>query len=155
LLYIEDNSDLPDSFCKEVILTNNDNNGVVNLQILKKENYGYSVRRNVLITEAIELITKNGIWIPKIIADQFEYVNDLDVIIRPSKWSFRSKGEYRTDDIEFFDNWPGFDIDDLIDNHTFEYKDFLFVNPNQVLKYKRNLKRDKDKNIWGDKFDNN
>jgi hypothetical protein len=43
----------------------------------------------------------------------------------------------------------------LIDNHTFEYKGFLFVNPNQVLKYKRNLKRDKDKNIWGDKFDNN
>ena len=88
LLYIEDNSDLPDSFCKEVILTNNDNNGVVNLQILKKENYGYSVRRNVLITEAIELITKNGIWIPKIIADQFEYVNDLDVIDVNTKTSF-------------------------------------------------------------------
>jgi len=88
LLYIEDNSDIPDSFCKEVILTNNDNNGIVNLQILKKENYGYSVRRNVLITEAIELITKNGIWIPKIIADQFEYVNDLDVIDVNTKTSF-------------------------------------------------------------------
>lgn len=88
LLYIEDNSDLPDSFCKEVILTNNDNNGIVNLQIMKKENYGYSVRRNVLITEAIELITKGGIWIPKIISDQYEYVNDLDVIDTNTKTSF-------------------------------------------------------------------
>jgi hypothetical protein len=92
---------------------------------------------------------------PLMILGIIDSVNDLDVIIRPSKWPFRSKCEYRTDDIEFFDNWPGFDIDDLIDNHTFEYKGFLFVNPNQVLKYKRNLKRDKDKNIWGDKFDNN
>jgi len=88
LLYIEDNSDLPDSFCKEVILTNNDHNGIVNLQILHRENYGYSVRRNVLITEAIELITKDGIWIPKIIADQYEYVNDLDVIDTNTKTSF-------------------------------------------------------------------
>uniref|UniRef100_A0A6C0IG15 Bulb-type lectin domain-containing protein n=1 Tax=viral metagenome TaxID=1070528 RepID=A0A6C0IG15_9ZZZZ len=88
LLYIEDNSDLPDSFCKEVILTNNDHNGIVNLQILNKENYGYSVRRNVLITEAIELITKDGIWIPKIIADQYEHVYDLDVIDTNTKTSF-------------------------------------------------------------------
>jgi len=88
LLYIEDNVDLPDSFCKEVILTNNDHNGIVNLQILHKENYGYSVRRNVLITEAIELITKGGIWIPKIISDQYEYVNDLDVIDVNTKTSF-------------------------------------------------------------------
>lgn len=88
LLYIEDNSDLPDSFCKEVILTHNDNNAIVNLQILNKENYGYSVRRNVLITEAIELITKDGLWIPKIIADQFEHVNDLDVIDTSTKTSF-------------------------------------------------------------------
>jgi len=88
ILYIEDNSDLPDSFCKEVILTNNDNNGIVNLQIMKKENYGYSVRRNILITEAIELITKDGIWIPKIISDQYEYVNDLDVIDTNTKTSF-------------------------------------------------------------------
>jgi hypothetical protein len=75
-------------------------------------------------------------------------VNDLDVIIRPSKWPFRSKGEFRTDKIEFFDNWPGFDIDDLIDNHTFEHNGFLFVNPDKVITYKRRLKRDKDKNIW-------
>ena len=88
LLYLEDNSNLPDSFCKEVILTNNDHNAIVNLQILKKENYGYSVRRNVLITEAIELITKGGLWIPKIIADQFEHVNDLDVIDTSTKTSF-------------------------------------------------------------------
>lgn len=88
LLYIEDNSNLADSFCKQVILTNNDNNGIVNLQILKKENYGYSVRRNVLISEAIELITKNGIWIPKIIADQYENTNDQDVIDVNVKTSF-------------------------------------------------------------------
>lgn len=88
LLYIEDSSDLPDSFCKQVILTNNDNNGIVNLQILNKENYGYSVRRNVLITESIELITKDGLWIPKIIADQYEHVNDLDVIDTSTKTSF-------------------------------------------------------------------
>lgn len=88
LLYIEDNSNLADSFCKQIILTNNDNNGIVNLQILKKENYGYSVRRNVLISEAIELITKNGIWIPKIIADQYENTNDQDVIDVNVKTSF-------------------------------------------------------------------
>jgi hypothetical protein len=92
---------------------------------------------------------------PLMVLGVIESVNDLDVIIRPSKWPFAGKGEYRTDDIEFFDNWPGFDIDDLIDNYTFEHKGFLFVSPNQVIKYKRNLKRDKDKNIWGDKFDNN
>ena len=28
-------------------------------------------------------------------------VNDLDVIIRPSKWGFNDKGEYRTKDIEY------------------------------------------------------
>jgi hypothetical protein len=92
---------------------------------------------------------------PLMVLGVIESVNDLDVIIRPSKWPFAGKGEYRTDEIEFFDNWPGFDIDDLIDNYTFEHKGFLFVSPNQVIKYKRNLKRDKDKNIWGDKFDNN
>ena len=88
LLYIEDNCDLPDSFCKEVILTNNDHNGIVNLQILHKDNYAYSVRRNVLITEAIELITKDCLWIPKIISDQYESVNDLDVIDTSTKTSF-------------------------------------------------------------------
>ena len=88
LLYLEDNSDLPESFCKEVILTNNDHNGIVNLQIMKRENYGYSVRRNVLITEAIELITKDGVWIPKIISDQYEHVHDLDVIDTNTKTSF-------------------------------------------------------------------
>ena len=87
---------------------------------------------------------------PLMVLGVIESVNDLDVIIRPSKWPFAGKGEYRTDEIEFFDNWPGFDIDDLIDNHTFEHKGFLFVNPNEVIKYKKNLKRDKDKNIWGD-----
>jgi hypothetical protein len=92
---------------------------------------------------------------PLMVSGMIDSVNDLDVIIRPSKWPFGSKGEYRTDDIEFFDNWPGFDIDDLIDNHTFEYNGFLFVNSNEVIKYKRKLKREKDKNIWMFKSDNN
>ena len=39
----EDNSNLADSFCKQVILTNNDNNGLVSLQILKKENFGFEI----------------------------------------------------------------------------------------------------------------
>ncbi|NBP57760.1 hypothetical protein EBU71_14740, partial [bacterium] len=34
------------------------------------------------------LITKDGIWIPKIISDQYEYVNDLDVIDTNTKTSF-------------------------------------------------------------------
>ena len=32
-------------------------------------------------------------------------INDLDVIIRPRAWNFDSDGEYRTKDIEFFDNF--------------------------------------------------
>ena len=40
----------------------------------------------------------------------------MDVIIKPKYWEFGHSGEYRTEDIEFFNKWPGFDIDDLIDN---------------------------------------
>jgi hypothetical protein len=85
---------------------------------------------------------------PLMVLGIIDSVNDLDVIIRPSKWPFESKGEFRTNKIEFFDNWPGFDVDDLIDNHTFEYNGFLFVNPDKVITYKRKLKRGKDKDIW-------
>jgi hypothetical protein len=75
-------------------------------------------------------------------------VNDLDVIIRPSKWEFNDEGEYRTKDIEFFNNWPEYDIDDLIDNHSFVYNGVRFINPKKVIEYKKSLKRNKDKNIW-------
>lgn len=88
LLYIEDNVNIPDSFCKQIVLTNNDNGGIVNLQILKKENFGYSVRRTIVISDAIELVTKNGLWIPKIISDQYEHTNDFDIVDLNSKTSF-------------------------------------------------------------------
>ena len=39
-------------------------------------------------------------------------VNDLDVIIKPKYWEFGRGGKYRTEDIEFFNNWPGFDVDE-------------------------------------------
>ncbi len=93
LLYLEDSAAIPDSFCKQIIITNNNNSGIVHLNILKKENYGYSVRRTVVISEGIELITNGGIWIPKIISDQYEYVNDLDVIDTNTKTSFVNYNE--------------------------------------------------------------
>jgi hypothetical protein len=85
---------------------------------------------------------------PLLITGMIKSVNDLDVIIRPSAWPFETEGEYRTEHIEFFDNWPGFDVDDLIDNHTFEYKGFLFVEPKKVLEYKRQMNRDKDRGLF-------
>ena len=33
-----------------------------------------------------------------------------------------------------------YDVDDLIDNHTFEYKGVLFVYPEKVIEYKRKMK---------------
>ena len=85
---------------------------------------------------------------PLVITGMVDDVNDLDVIVRPNKWEFGDGGEYRTEHIEFFNNWPGYDIDDLIDNHTFEFKGKRFVNPIKVIEYKRELRRDKDKDIW-------
>jgi hypothetical protein len=85
---------------------------------------------------------------PLKVLGRIDSVGDLDVIIRPDKWPFGSSGEFRTEYIEFFDNWPGFDVGDLIDNHTFRYRGFLFVNPEEVMKYKSQLGRDKDKDIW-------
>jgi hypothetical protein len=85
---------------------------------------------------------------PLVITGMINDVNDLDVIIKPRSWNFETEGEYRTDDIEFFDNWPGFDVDDLIDNHTFEYRGVLFVYPEKVIEYKRKMNRLKDKDIY-------
>ena len=85
---------------------------------------------------------------PLKVLGRIDSVGDLDVIIRPDKWPFGESGEFRTEYIEFFDNWPGFDVGDLIDNHTFRYRGFLFVNPEEVVKYKSQLGRDKDKDIW-------
>ena len=85
---------------------------------------------------------------PLVITGMIKDVNDLDVIIRPRTWSFDGDGEYRTNDIEFFDNWSGFDVDDLIDNHTFEFKGVLFVYPEKVIEYKQKLNRIKDKGLF-------
>ena len=40
---------------------------------------------------------------PLMVLGIIDSVNDLDV-------PFGSKGEFRTDKIEFFDNWSGFDM---------------------------------------------
>lgn len=85
---------------------------------------------------------------PLVIVGMIKSINDLDVIIRPSAWPFGEEGEFKTEYIEFFNWWPGFDVDDLIDNHTFVYKDLLFVNPKKVIEYKRQLARDKDRDVW-------
>lgn len=85
---------------------------------------------------------------PLVIVDMIKDVNDFDVIIKPSSWPFGEKKEVRTKDFEFFDNWPDEDVDDLINNHTFLFKDVKFVTPKKVIEYKRKLKREKDRNIW-------
>jgi hypothetical protein len=85
---------------------------------------------------------------PLVVVGILKDVNDLDVIIRPSLWPFKTKGKYITEDIEFFDNWPGYDIDDLIDNHSFEYDGVLYINPKKVIEYKKVMGRDKDRDIW-------
>jgi hypothetical protein len=36
----------------------------------------------------------------------------------------------------------------LIDNKSFEYNGFRFVNVDEVIRYKKMLKRKKDKKIW-------
>jgi microcystin-dependent protein len=87
LLYIEDNAALPDSFCKQIIITDNDNDGIVNLNILKKGTYGYNVRRTAIVSEAIELVTKAGKWIPKLQTDQISIGTYTDVIDANTKLS--------------------------------------------------------------------
>lgn len=85
---------------------------------------------------------------PLVITGELSDVNDLDVIIKPSCWPFSKKNEFRDGEIEFFDNWDQFDIDDLIDNKSFTYNGFNFINPEFVYKYKKQMGRDKDKDIW-------
>jgi len=84
---------------------------------------------------------------PLVVVGMIDDVNDLDVIIRPSKWPFQTEGEYLTEDIEFFDNWPNEDVDDLIDNHSFEYDGVLFIYPKKVIEYKKRMSREKDMDI--------
>jgi len=84
---------------------------------------------------------------PLVVVGMINDVNDLDVIIRPSKWPFQTDGEYLTEDIEFFDNWPNEDVDDLIDNHSFEYDGVLFIQPKKVIEYKKRMSREKDMDI--------
>jgi hypothetical protein len=84
---------------------------------------------------------------PLAITGMVNDVSDFDVIIKPRSWDFESDNEYRTEDIEFFDNWPGFDVDDLIDNYTFEFRGVLFVNPEKVIEYKRKMNRPKDQDF--------
>lgn len=85
---------------------------------------------------------------PLVAKGLLEDVNDLDIIVRPLAWTFQSVGEFRDGDIEFFDNWSPFDVDDLIDNQSFEYNGFKFVNIDYVYQYKQSMGRDKDRNIW-------
>lgn len=85
---------------------------------------------------------------PLVIVGMVNDVNDLDVIIKPKYWEFGHGGKHLTEGIEFFNEWPGFDVDDLIDNHSFEYNGVLFINPNKVIEYKKNMGRDKDRDIW-------
>lgn len=84
---------------------------------------------------------------PLVIIGELEDVNDLDVIVRPSAWIFK-EDEFRTGDIEFFNNWEPFDIDDLIDNKSFTHNGINFINPEYVYKYKKQMRRDKDRDIW-------
>ena len=122
---------------KHLKLFENFNNGR-NLSIFLEELKRYNLKRgDYAIFGSAPLVAKG------IIDD----VNDLDVIIKPSKWTFNEAGEYRTKNIEFFDNWYGFDIEDLIDNHTFEHDGFDYVDLEWVMKYKRMLSRSKDKDL--------
>jgi hypothetical protein len=85
---------------------------------------------------------------PLVAKNLLDDVNDLDIIVRPSAWTFETSGEFRDGDIEFFDNWSPFDVDDLIDNHTFEHNGFKFVDTVYVYQYKQSMGRDKDKDLW-------
>ena len=85
---------------------------------------------------------------PLLVKGMINDINDLDVIVKPKYWPFGEKDSHRTEEIEFFKSWPGFNVNDLINNHSFNYKGFKFINPDKVLEYKKELKRDKDKDIW-------
>ena len=109
-----------------------------NLKIFLEELKSYNLKKgDYAIFGSAPLVVKG------IIND----VNDLDVIIKPSKWTFNEIGEFRTKNIEFFNNWTGFDMDELINNSTFEHDGFTYVDIEMVLKYKRMLNRPKDKDL--------
>ena len=85
---------------------------------------------------------------PLLVKGMINDINDLDVIVKPKYWPFGEEDSHRTKEIEFFKSWPGFNVNDLINNHSFNYKGFKFINPDKDLDYKKELKRDKDKDIW-------
>ena len=125
---------------------------LVDKLIYEIKEYGVGERLEYLLDELKGYGLEDGDYAifgsaPLVVKGLLDDVNDLDVIIKPSKWKF-GDNEYRTEDIEFFNNWPGFDIDDLIDNKSFEYNGFRFVNVDEVIRYKKMLKRKKDKKIW-------
>jgi hypothetical protein len=125
---------------------------LVDKLIYEIKEYGVGERLEYLLDELKGYGLEDGDYAifgsaPLVVKGLLDDVNDLDVIIKPSKWIF-GDNEYRTEDIEFFNNWPGFDIDDLIDNKSFEYNGFRFVNVDEVIRYKKMLKRKKDKKIW-------
>ena len=92
---------------------------------------------------------------PMVVAGYVDDVNDLDVVIRPEAWPFKREGRYDDGEIEFFVEWNNGDgtmtpAEDLIRYYRMNepYEGHYFVDPIKVLEYKRNLGRDKDKDIW-------
>jgi hypothetical protein len=85
---------------------------------------------------------------PLVVRGMLEDVNDLDIIIKPEKWPFTEDSKFSINKLEFFDFWPDEDVNDLIDNHTFEWKGMKFVNVDKVIEYKKRMGRDKDMNLW-------
>ncbi len=81
-IYLEDSTDIPDGVEKSIVITNNNNSGPVDCLILKPldAGFGYQVRKNISLVDSLDLVCNNGIWIPKIQADQITISNDIDVI---------------------------------------------------------------------------
>lgn len=85
---------------------------------------------------------------PLVITGIVNDVNDFDIIINPSYWPFGNKPEVRFKNFEFFKEWPNEDVEDLIKNQSFMYDGIKFIYPKKVIEYKRNMQRDKDKELW-------
>lgn len=92
---------------------------------------------------------------PMAVAGYIDDVNDLDVVVRPEAWPFKREGRYNDGEIEFFIEWNNGDgtmtpAEELIRFYRMNepYEGHYFVDPIKVLEYKRNLGRDKDKDIW-------
>ncbi len=73
---------IQDGVEKSIIITNNDNGGVVDCLILElqKSGFGYQVRKTVSLVDSLDLVCHDNKWIPKLQADQPQISNDLDVI---------------------------------------------------------------------------